>query len=178
MPVLRTISVADAWAEVQAGRGSLIDVREPGEFESVRAPRAVNFPLSSFEERVSELAPGAAVYVLCAVGPRAIAAAKILSDSSRTGIVVEGGMTEWRRRGLPVEKGERSVWPMDRQVRFVAGALVLTGTVLGSWVHPRFYALAGLIGAGLFISGFTGFCGMAHVLARCPWNRASRVSEK
>jgi len=170
MPI-RTINAADAWADVQRGGAGLIDVREPGEFATVRAPRAVNLPLSNFEERVSELPANATVYVLCASGSRAMAAAKILSDSSRTGVVVEGGMSDWQQRGLPIERGSRRVWSMDRQVRLVAGALVLSGVLLGWLVNPRFYILSGFVGAGLLFSGLTDFCGMARILARCPWNR-------
>ncbi len=164
-------SANDAWTAVQRGDGQLVDVREPGEFSTVRTPNTLNFPLSSLEDRVSEIPAGAPVYLLCAVGARALAAAAILAENGRSAIVVDGGMIEWRRRGLPAEHGTRRVWDMDRQVRLVAGTLVLTGVMLGWLVHPKFYILAGFVGAGLSFSGLTGFCGMARVLARLPWNR-------
>ena len=49
---------------------------------------------------------------------------------------------------------------------------MFTGTVLGTTVSPWFYVLPGFVGAGLMFAGATGFCGMARVLARAPWNRA------
>jgi hypothetical protein len=55
----------------------------------------------------------------------------------------------------------------------VAGSLVLGGVLLGMLVAPGFYALAGVVGAGLVFAGVSGFCGMANILALMPWNRRS-----
>lgn len=60
---------------------------------------------------------------------------------------------------------------MMRQVQIAAGLLVLVGVGLGFGIHPAFFALSGLVGAGLVFAGATGFCGMAQILARAPWNR-------
>ena len=70
----------------------------------------------------------------------------------------------------PVVRG-RKTWSMFRQVRFIARLLVLIGVALGWQVHPGFYGLSAFVGAGLLFSGITDFCGMALILARCPWNR-------
>ncbi|MFN4101599.1 MAG: DUF2892 domain-containing protein, partial [Pararhodobacter sp.] len=63
--------------------------------------------------------------------------------------------------------------PMNRQVQITAGLLTLTGVLIGTFVHPAGYALAGFIGAGLTFAGISGWCGMANVLAVMPWNKAS-----
>lgn len=55
-----------------------------------------------------------------------------------------------------------------------AGGLILMGAVLGTVVHPGFYGLCAFVGAGLFLAGATGFCGMARLLAVMPWNRAMK----
>jgi hypothetical protein len=52
--------------------------------------------------------------------------------------------------------------------------VVLAGVGLGTLVHPGFYALSAFAGAGLIVAGTTGFCGMALILARAPWNRAPK----
>ena len=39
--------------------------------------------------------------------------------------------------------------------------------------HVTMISIAGVIGAGLFVAGATGFCGMARLLAVMPWNRAA-----
>jgi hypothetical protein len=56
-------------------------------------------------------------------------------------------------------------------VQIVAGTLVVLGTVLGATVSPWFLLLSGLVGAGLVFAGSTGFCGMAALLLRLPYNR-------
>ena len=62
---------------------------------------------------------------------------------------------------------------MFRQVQIGAGSLILLGAALGLFVHPGFFALSALVGAGLLTAGITGFCGMAKVLAVAPWNRTT-----
>ena len=47
----------------------------------------------------------------------------------------------------------------------------VTGTILGTWVHPAFYGLAAFVGAGLTFAGLTDWCGMAMLLAKMPWNQ-------
>ena len=86
--------------------------------------------------------------------------------------VLDGGVTAWEQAGLPVTRG-RQRWSMERQVRGVAGGLVLTG-VLGSviaWSPLKWLAV--FVGGGLLFSALTDTCGMAAVLARLPWNRES-----
>jgi len=70
-----------------------------------------------------------------------------------------------------VEKSGHFFLPLDRQVQVAVGSLVLLGTLLGYFVHPANLIIAGFFGAGLLFAGLSGFCGLAHVLARMPWNR-------
>jgi hypothetical protein len=61
---------------------------------------------------------------------------------------------------------------LQRQVQIGAGSLVLIGTLLGLFVSSWFFAVPAFVGAGLITAGLTGFCGMARVLLRAPWNRS------
>jgi hypothetical protein len=45
--------------------------------------------------------------------------------------------------------------------------------VLGLLVSPWFFVVPAFVGAGLITAGVTGFCGMARMLMRAPWNRAA-----
>jgi hypothetical protein len=63
-------------------------------------------------------------------------------------------------------------------VQIVAGGLVLAGVFLGALVMPAFYALSGLVGAGLLFAGVSGFCGMARLLGLMPWNRTGAALAK
>ena len=51
--------------------------------------------------------------------------------------------------------------------------LFLAGVLLGVFVAPAFLGLSAFVGAGLLVAGATGWCGMAKLLQRMPWNRAA-----
>jgi len=164
-----TVSPEEVQARRAAGPLALIDVRTPAEFRELHAEGATSLPLEQVDR--AALGPAAPVYLICQTGPRAFLAAERLQAAGRTDvIVVDGGTERWAASGLPVVRG-RKTWSMFRQVRLVAGVLVLAGVALGWTVHPGFYGLAAFVGAGLVFSGLTDFCGMALLLGRCPWNR-------
>src|SRR5690606_5318800 len=60
---------------------------------------------------------------------------------------------------------------LQRQVMIAAGSLVLLGVLLGYALSPWLFLLSGFVGAGLIFAGISGFCGMALLLQRMPWNR-------
>jgi hypothetical protein len=45
--------------------------------------------------------------------------------------------------------------------------------VLALLVNPRFALIPLIIGCGLLFAGLTGFCGLAVLLAKMPWNKSS-----
>ena len=51
-----------------------------------------------------------------------------------------------------------------------AGLAVLLG-VIGSYFWHPLYLLTAFVGAGLVFAGLTGFCGLAVLLAKMPWNK-------
>ncbi|HEU5082870.1 MAG TPA: DUF2892 domain-containing protein, partial [Acidimicrobiales bacterium] len=58
------------------------------------------------------------------------------------------------------------------QVRLVAGGITLASVVASVWFPPARF-VAGFIGAGLTFSAVTNTCGMAMMLAKLPYNRAT-----
>jgi hypothetical protein len=58
-----------------------------------------------------------------------------------------------------------------RQVQIVAGLLV----VAGFFFKPLWF-LVPVVGIGQTIAGLTGFCGMARLLQKMPWNRVQSQS--
>ena len=153
----------------------LLDVRSPAEFRSGRVQGAVNLPLENVTaESVRTLLAGndqVPVLLLCASGGRARTAAQRLASSGLKTLVVQGGTNSCAQAGLPMDKDAGGMISVERQVRIAAGALVATGVILGTWVHPSFYGLSGFIGAGLVFAGVTDWCGMGLLLARAPWNK-------
>jgi hypothetical protein len=73
---------------------------------------------------------------------------------------------------LPVTRSAAKVISLERQVRIVAGGLVLIGVLLGWLVHRGFFGLSAFVGAGLILAGITDFCGMGLLLAKLPWNKS------
>lgn len=163
------------------GECQVIDVREFSEFNSERIAEAQLMPLSNFEKHADEIDHAKPVYLICRSGVRARKAAQRLTARGFTDVhVVEGGMMAWKGFDLPIVKGKSNVWSLERQVRFIAGLLVLLGVALAALVHPYFVVISAFVGAGLTFAGATDWCGMAMLLAKMPWNKApaSCPSEK
>ena len=164
----------------------ILDVRERDEFDSEHVENSIHVPLSQF----ASMAPGVLnqlrernVAIMCRSGNRAkLALAQIAQLGYGDKImarVYDGGILAWKQQGKPTIQKTRNHLPILRQVQLIAGLLVLTGTALGAFFKPGFLFLSGFIGAGLTVAGATGFCGMAILLARMPWNRhASSTREE
>ena len=152
----------------------LLDVRSRLEFEGERIDGASNIPLDQLSAHLDEVPELAPVIVVCRTGVRATIAAEVLGRAGRRAQVIEGGMNAWRRARLPVREGRKRL-PVDRQVQLIAGLMVLTGATLGAFVSPWFLVIAAFFGAGLTFAGATGTCGLALLLMKMPWNRASAL---
>jgi rhodanese-related sulfurtransferase len=150
----------------------LVDVRTPAEFEEIHIPGSRLVPLHQLgEQAVHELSSGEGSCVLvCRSGNRAKQAAeKLMAAGCKDLVILEGGVSAWEAAGLPVNRGRKTI-SIERQVRIGAGALVVTGVVLGALVNPLFTILSGFVGCGLIFAGITNWCGMGLLLARMPWN--------
>jgi len=172
-----TIVPAEVSDVLSSGSGTLVDVRTSAEFREVHAQGAQLVPLDVLDRPAVEAVRGTnsgPVFLLCASGIRATKAAEKLCHAGLADVqVVEGGTNAWVAAGLPVIRGRKTI-SIERQVRIGAGSLVLIGTALGRFVHPGFYLLAAIVGAGLVFAGVTDICGMAIVLAKAPWNRSGK----
>jgi len=154
----------------------VIDVRSPVEYSEVHVPGARLLPLDSRAPRAlfesGTLARDKPVYVLCRSGARATKAAEqFAKEGFDNAIVVKGGTLAWIEAGRPVNRGSSKVISLERQVRIGAGALVLTGTLLGWFVHRYFFGIPAFVGSGLVFAGITDWCGMGLLLAKAPWNQ-------
>lgn len=179
---MQTITTSQL-AEQNASRAvDLIDVRTPVEFRAMHASIARNVPLDSLDPaQVIAARNGTGdepLYVICQSGNRSSKAVEKFIQAGFTNVVnVDGGTTAWEEAGLPVERGKKAV-SLERQVRIVAGFIVLIGALLGIFVHPYFSGIAAFIGAGLMFAGITDTCGMAMMLAKMPWNQVKTDSCK
>jgi rhodanese-related sulfurtransferase len=152
----------------------LLDVRPPAEFESAHIPGAYNVPLASLGEHAAELERHVRepVVLVCGSGTRAGQACTELAASGMANLrVLTGGMRAWDDGRRPVRRGKQR-WDLERQVRLVAGSLVLAG-IVGSVVVPRLKYLSGAVGAGLSVAALTNTCAMGVLLSKLPYNRSA-----
>ncbi|MCK9902166.1 sulfurtransferase [Parafrankia colletiae] len=159
-----------------AGAPRLIDVRTPGEFETVHIPGSYNVPLDILREHRDELRAhlDEQVVLVCRSGQRAAAAEQALATAGLPNLrILDGGINAWQAAGAPVRGGVPR-WDLERQVRLVAGSLVL-GAVLTSVAVPAAKWAAAAVGAGLTFAALSNTCAMGSLLARLPYNRGPRL---
>ncbi len=152
----------------------LIDVRSPAEFESAHIPGALNLPLDVITEHAVRVHSQAQhpVVLICQAGPRAVQASDRLNAVGLADTaILDGGMSRWDDGQRPVNRGTQR-WSLERQVRLVAGSIVLTG-IAASLVRPKAKFLSGGIGAGLTFSALSNTCAMGNLLSRLPYNRGA-----
>ncbi|GAB4467899.1 MAG: hypothetical protein Kow00124_01420 [Anaerolineae bacterium] len=80
----------------------LLDVRTPEEFASGYIPGAINIPLDSLEERLSEIPTDKTVVVYCRSGNRSQPASRLLADAGYE-VYNMGGIIDWDALGYPIE---------------------------------------------------------------------------
>lgn len=150
---------------------ALLDVRTPAEYESAHIPGSINIPLDQLDGQLTTLAQrGAPLVLVCRGGARATQAqAKLAGVGCVATTVLDGGVMAWQQAGAPVNRGAQR-WDLERQVRLVAGGLVLA-FVLASIVVPPLRYVAGAVGAGLVLAALTNSCAMGNLLSRLPYNR-------
>lgn len=171
-----TLTTADLRSKLSDPKIRLLDVRSPGEFAAGRIPGSHNIPLGDLGAYASRLAGGSAteVVLVCQSGGRAGLAADVLADAGhQSHTVLAGGLNAWEQAGGDVEGASGNSWSIERQVRLVAGAIVLSG-ILTSLKAPRARFLSGAVGGGLVFSALSNTCAMGSVLAKLPFNRAER----
>jgi len=159
----------------EKGKTELIDVRTPGEFETLHVEFARNIPLGDLNpSNIMQARNGSSdepLYLICQAGSRSEKACEKFQQAGFSNVVsVAGGTLACMDAGLPLVRGQKRM-SLERQVRIAAGSLVLLGVLLGFFVHPALFGLSGFVGAGLVFAGITDTCGMGMLLAKMPWNR-------
>lgn len=161
----------DVW--LKEGKALLVDVREDFEHASESIPGAISMPLSRFDaEALRTQANGRTVVFHCQTGRRSADAASRFRQSDEPVHHLAGGIEAWKSSARPTERSASAPKiSVMRQVQITAGSLILLGVVLGALVNEWFFAISAFVGAGLLFAGLSGWCGMAMLLAKMPWNR-------
>lgn len=152
----------------------VIDVRTPDEFYSVSIEGTRNIPYQGFTNYIDELSRlGKKIVLTCNSGARARAAAQQLMGSNIGEMyLLDGFLGAWQKAKLPVlRKGPR--FPLQQQVLLVAGTLVSVGIIFSYLFSPFWQLFSLFVGCGQIMAGFTGFCPMASILLKMPWNKVA-----
>jgi len=151
----------------------VLDVRTGGEFDGVHIPGSFNVPLDTLGEHAQDLADVEhPVVLVCKSGARAGQAhAKLTTAGKQRLHLLDGGMDAWEASGGDVVRSSSDTWALDRQVRFLAGAIALVA-ILASIVAPKAKWLAGGVSFGLSFSAATNTCAMGNVLSKLPYNQS------
>lgn len=169
-----TLSPEKAKHLVETGGAVLVDIREAGEHARECIEGARSIPLGAMGEGCLPAGSGPVVFH-CRSGMRTSANAPKLKSvaGGRECYLLDGGIDAWRKAGLGTRIDRKAPIDIMRQVQIAAGSLVLLGTLAGIFIAPAFLGVALFVGAGLTFAGLTGFCGMATLLSKMPWNRVS-----
>lgn len=88
------------------GTATIVDVREPHEFQAARIPGAVSMPLSRFDPARVPVEPGKHLVFHCQGGMRCGPASSQMVQSGHEGTIyrLNGGLNAWVAAGGPVER--------------------------------------------------------------------------
>ncbi|MGD7652421.1 MAG: rhodanese-like domain-containing protein [Verrucomicrobiales bacterium] len=155
-------------------RVTLIDVRTPVEHREMHIDGSELVPLNGMDaEEVKRLVGNSdRCVIVCQSGKRAEKAyEKLLAAGCENLVILDGGVNSWHASGLPLNRTERKVLPLMRQVQLCVGSMCFLGAVLALTVDVRFAIIPAFFGAGLTMAGATGWCGLAIFLSKMPWNQ-------
>jgi len=173
---IHSISAQAAHELIRQG-ALLVDVRPADEHARERIAQARHVPLDRLAAGALDTQGAAAVIFHCRSGNRTrLHAHELAACADCDAYLLDGGLDAWKRAGLPVLADPSRPLELQRQVQIVAGSLILLGTAAGAAVSPWFYAVPGFVGAGLVFAGISGFCGLARLLMKMPWNRGGTAA--
>jgi rhodanese-related sulfurtransferase len=93
----------------EAGEIQLIDVREPYEWDAGRIPGARHIELEHVASQAGSIDRERPVVFYCRLGARSGMAANAFRRAGYDAHSMDGGITAWDERGLPLEPADGSV---------------------------------------------------------------------
>lgn len=102
----------ETFEEAWRSGASVLDVRNPDEYQEKHVPGAVLVPLPQLADRIGDVPEGRPLYVICAKGGRSMQAATAMKAKLGWDVVnVAGGTEAWAAEGRPLATGDE---PGDR----------------------------------------------------------------
>ena len=104
---MKEINAPEAKNMIAAGAVTPIDVRTADEYSAghIKGCLHVDIGAADFSSRIAALAKDQAYLMYCGSGGRSSRAAQIMTQMGFTDVTnLSGGITAWKKVGLPVEK--------------------------------------------------------------------------
>jgi rhodanese-related sulfurtransferase len=98
-----------ARALIESGEVQLVDVREPYEWDAGRIAGARHIEIERLASQAETLDRDRPVLFYCRLGARSGMAAQAFRRAGYDAYSVDGGLTEWDRRGHPLEPKDGTV---------------------------------------------------------------------
>jgi rhodanese-related sulfurtransferase len=150
---------------------ALIDVRQPDEYAREHIPQAINIPQAAVTSGVLEALSADRVMLYCNTGNRSSDAREVVNRGGKSKAYnLAGGIERWCKGNGKVKGAQSVALPLQRQVQIAVSLLVLVGIALGFFWRPELYLMSVVVSLGLLNAGLTGWCGMAKLLNKAPWN--------
>lgn len=163
--------------DIQSGkRVALVDVRTPVEHREMHIAGSLPMPLDQLDPAAVKAATSGVenCVLVCRSGKRAEQAFQKLQAAGCDNLsILDGGVLAWESATLPLVRSTSNHLPLMRQVQLVIGVLALIGSILALTVNKNFAILPAVLGAGLTMAGSTGWCGLAILLSKMPWNKVA-----
>ena len=156
----------------------LLDIREADEYARERIPGGRHLALSRLDDAELATDHGRAVIFHCRSGARTRSNADALATKvgdSCDAYMLEGGLDGWRKAGLAGHRPPAADRAGSGRCRSAPAAWRCSERFSASPCRPGSSPFRCSSAAGCLLAGVTGFCGMAVLLQRAPWNRAADV---
>lgn len=98
----------------QKHRVQIIDVRDPDEWAGGHIEGAHHIPMDDVQARLGEIDRLKPVVTVCRSGARSGQVAAYLAQAGFTVDNLDGGMSAWKRQGLPIDGPAVDATPMTR----------------------------------------------------------------
>ncbi len=161
------------------GEAILIDVREEAEHQAKNIPNSKLIPLSQISKNNLPNFAGKKLVLHCHSGKRSsMACQKLLNEDANLEIYnLEGGICAYENSAFAIEKSQNNFLPLDQQVQLIIGLTLFISSALTYFISEKFLIIPIFLGLGLSFAGITGFCGLALLVAKCPWNKGSSANK-
>jgi rhodanese-related sulfurtransferase len=152
----------------------IIDVRDPFEHKSSSISGSINIPLSEIcsGHEHFKASDNKKIVIHCKSGRRSnLACEKILEENPNIEVYnLTGGIDSFKSQGYTTDTSPDTM-PIERQVMLTVGIIVFISSLLSLFVSEQFIYLIIFVALGLMNAGITGWCGMAKLLGKLPWNK-------